>query len=199
MIIGITGCPGSGKTLLARSMAEQDWELVDADEMGREVVKDDPQVLEKLALAFGADIVREDGSLDRRALARKAFSEPPKTLLLNGIVHPVLIERILSRISGLREENSDTVLDCALVFEWGIENICDLIVTVQAREDVRRHRLRDRDGRTPEEIEGMFAAQLSEQEKVSRADITVSNNGGPDKIEAFGRLLSELPRHFGGL
>jgi len=197
MIIGITGCPGSGKTVLAHSIAELDWVLVDADEIGREVVEDDHRVLEQLADVFGNDILRGNGTLDRRCLARKAFGVHSMTEELNRIVHPSLIERIRSRILELRDQGSDAVVDCSLIFEWGIESLFDVVVAVQARESIRKERLQYRDDRNPEEIEGMFAAQFAESEKVQRADIVFSNNGDIDRIKAFGQMLSELPRYFG--
>ena len=196
MIIGITGCPGSGKSILAGVMAEQEWVLVDADEIGHEVVEDDPVVLGKLTEAFGRDIIDADGKLERHVVAKRAFADKGKTRQLNDIVHPVLIDRIISRINELRSKKNDAVVDCALIFEWGIEDLFDIVVTVQSHEHLRKERLLKRDGRSSDEIEGMFSAQLPESEKVSRADIVFANNSSPDRIEAYGLMLSELPRYF---
>ena len=197
MIIGITGCPGSGKSILAGVMADQEWVLVDADEIGHMVVDDDPVVLNKLAEAFGRDILDDDNKLKRHIVAKRAFADKEKTSRLNEIVHPALIDRIKSYICGFRTEKTDAVVDCALIFEWGIEDLFDIVVTVQSHEHLRKERLLIRDGRSSVEIEGIFSAQLPESEKVRRADIVFANNTSPDKIEAYGLMLSELPRYSG--
>ena len=197
MIIGITGCPGSGKSILAGVMAEQEWVLIDVDEIGHVVVEDDPVVLNKLAEAFGRDIIDKNNKLKRHVVAERAFADKEKTRQLNEIVHPVLIDRLKSHINELRAEKTDAVVDCALLYEWGIDDLFDIVVTVQSHEQLRKERLLERDGRSPGEIEGIFSAQLPESEKVSRADIVFANNSSPDRIEAYGLMLSELPRYFG--
>ena len=197
MVIGITGCPGSGKTVLANVIASQGWVMVDVDDIGRAVVEDEPKTLEKLVEAFGRDIIDSEGKFNRHLVARRAFAKPEKTQILNDIVHPALIDRVKSRINVLRYEKKNTVVNCALIFEWGIENLFDVIVCVQAQEHIRKERLIQRDGRSPEEIEGIFSAQLPENEKVSRADIVITNNSSMDKIKTYGLIFSELPRYFG--
>ena len=193
MILGITGCPGSGKSVLAKTVARYDWNLIDADDIGREVVEENSSIIEALAGAFGNDIVRRDGTLDRRLVARRVFVSPEATARLNSIVHPKLIGLLVERIEVLRAGGVRTVVDCALIFEWGIENVFDLVVCVQADFERRIERIMNRDGRTREEIEGFYAAQLPEAEKVRRADLVIANNGSLERLEAFSRLLSLLP------
>lgn len=196
MVIGITGCPGSGKTVLANVIAGQGWILVDADDIGREVVENEPKILEKLAEAFGQDIIDSEGRLNRHLVARRAFAKLEKTRILNDIVHPVLIDRVKSKINELKYEKKNVAVNCALIFEWGIESLFDIVICVQAQEHIRKERLIQRDGRSSEEIDGMFSAQLPEREKVSKADIVITNNSSIDKIKAYGLMLSELPRYF---
>ncbi len=76
MIIGITGCPGSGKSILAAVIAEQGWVLIDADNLGREVIENDSSILNELSEAFGKDIMDSDGKLNRHLVAKRAFSNP---------------------------------------------------------------------------------------------------------------------------
>ncbi|MFC1540884.1 dephospho-CoA kinase [Candidatus Latescibacterota bacterium] len=193
MVIGITGCPGSGKSALAAVLEEQGWALVDADEIGREVVENDASVLDSLANAFGSDIIDSAGKLNRRLVAARAFSTPENNKTLNNIVHPTLINSLKSRVRELRAEKVNAVVDCALIFEWGIENLFDTIVCVQADERLRKERLMKRDGRTPSDIENLFSAQLPESEKVKRSDIVFTNDFLPEKIREFGLKLSGLP------
>ena len=196
MIIGITGCPGSGKSILAAVIAEQGWVLIDADTIGREVVEHDSSILNELTKAFGKDILDSDGKLNRHLVAKRAFSNSENNQTLNEIVHPSLINRLKSRIAELRAEKNDVVVDCALIFEWGIERLFDVVVCVQAHEQIRKERIAKRNGRSSEDIEGIFSAQLPESEKVKKSDIVYANNSSIDKIRAYGLMLSELPRYF---
>jgi len=196
MVLGITGCPGSGKSILARYLAESGWTLVDADRIGREVVESEKSVLDRLVESFGGDILDGNGVLNRRLLASRAFSSADKTEMLNAIVHPRLIERLRHVVGGYRRYDLTIVVDCALIFEWRIESLFDAIVCVAADEKERIRRLQDRDGRTVGEIRDMFAAQLTEEEKIRRADITIMNNGAIDRLRLFGRLVSSLPEAY---
>lgn len=195
MVIGVTGCPGSGKSILASVIAEQGWILVDADDLGREVVENDSSILSELVQAFGQDIIDSDSNLNRHLVARRAFADSEKNQVLNDIVHPALIDRLKSRINELQAEKAHVVVDCALIFEWEIESLFDVVVCVQAHEHIRRERIIKRDGRSSDEVDGIFSAQLPESEKVHRADIVLANNGSIDRIKAYGLMLSELSRY----
>ena len=196
MVLGITGCPGSGKSLLAEVIAHQGWILVDVDRMGHEIVEQDSGVKQNLITAFGRDIVGNDGRIERKALSRKVFTHPDNIHVLNDIVHPLLIRNMKSYIEESRLKGENVVVDCALIFEWNIEGIFDIIVCVTADEMVRKERLRHRDGRTEKEIDGMYHAQLSEHEKSRRADIVLMNCASIERIKVYGLMLSELPRYF---
>jgi len=195
MILGITGCPGSGKSVLAGIISEHGWILLDADKIGREVVEDNPDVLTELALAFGSDII-EKGKLNRQLLAKRAFSQPDKTQILNTITHPHLIKRLRVLIDDARSGNCDCVVDCALIFEWGIEKLFDIVVCVSSDEKLRKKRLKDRDDRSLEEIEGLFTAQLSEYEKMQKADIVIKNTDSIENMTMFGMMLGEIHRFY---
>lgn len=195
MILGVTGCPGSGKSLLAAALAGKGWALVDADALGREVVEGDAVMLDNLARLFGGDIIGPDGRLNRRLLARRAFSTPESVHLLNRLVHPMLVARVREEIHRSRDTGVRTVVDCALVYEWGMEDLFDLVVCVRADEDIRRNRLMERDGRTAEEVNLMFSIQLSEQEKALRSDIVLANNGPVERLVVYGLMLAELPSY----
>lgn len=194
MILGVTGCPGSGKSILVRVMADHGWILIDADRVGKDVVEQDIVMLGNLARIFGVDIIGSDKKLDRRLLAQRAFSGPEKTRLLNEVVHPVLIQKILEMIDFRRKTGENVVVDCALIYEWGIEKIFDRVVCVRADENLRRNRLVVRDGRSPEEIDRMFSIQLPEKEKAIQADIVLTNNGTREELAAYGLMLGDLPR-----
>lgn len=196
MILGITGCPGSGKSVLAKVIASRGWMLIDADLVGREVVEEDEDMLRELARIFGRDILGKDGKLDRRLLARKAFATNENTRKLNRVVHPVLVRRITEKIRDERNAGTHAVVDCALIYEWGIEGLFDLVVCIRADESIRKKRLMERDGRSDEEVERMFSAQLPETVKVQKADIVLTNKDTPENMVIYGLMLADLPRYF---
>lgn len=180
------------------AVAAQGWELVDADEIGREVVNSDQDVLRKLVNAFGADVVDADGKLVRSLVAKRTFGDPRGTGTLNSIVHTALISRLKSQIETIRLSDGDAVVDCALVFEWGIEDDFDLVICVHAPQEIRKARIINRDGRSPVEVEGMFRAQLPEDEKIRRSQIAIANNGAAEKMKAYGEMIATLPRLLSG-
>ena len=196
MLLGVTGCPGSGKSMLSSVIAEYGWELVNADAIGKEVVDHDTGVCEKLAESFGKDIIRTDRSLDRRLLAKRAFASAKATRMLNGIVHPPLIARLRDIVRGRNGSGSDAVVDCALIFEWAIESLFDVVVCVHADRDIRIRRIMERDGRSGQEVVGMFDAQLPEDEKIRKSHIAVANNDDAVKMRLFGTMLAGLSRHY---
>ena len=165
MIIGITGCPSSGKSILAGEFSCCGWTLIDADDIGREVVEN-KVILDELAGAFGNDILDKEGRLRRRELGKRAFPDQEKTRMLNTIVHPPLIRLLKRRVDALRTSGGNVVVDCALIFEWEIEGIFDEVICVAADIQLRRERIMLRDGRSAGEFDDLCAAQFTEIEKI---------------------------------
>lgn len=192
MIIGITGCPGSGKTMLSHALADRAWKLLDADDMGREVVDENMKIRKHLAEAFGQDILDADGTLNRRLTAQRAFQSRESLLMLNGIVHPPLIEMLSGRVREHRSNGIDTVVDCALIFEWDIADIFDLVACVAANDRIRINRIMTRDRRSEKEVLDMFNRQLSQDEKISRSDIIFRNNGDKEKVIVYAMMFDSL-------
>lgn len=193
MILGLTGCPGSGKSVVARTLGGHGWRLVDVDSMGHEVVDGSESIQKALAEHFGGDIIAPDGKTNRRLLATRAFEKPELTERLNRIVHPELIARLRGRIRNQRQKGELTVVDCALIFEWGMEHEFDFVISVQAELELRIERLVNRDGRGRAVIEGFMAAQLPQEEKIRRSDLVITNNGSIERLETFAGLIALLP------
>ncbi len=193
MILGLTGCPGSGKSLVAAVLADKGWILIDADRIGREVVTDDPSVLGELVEAFGGDVLDAEGRLDRRLVARRAFASPMGTERLNRAVQPALINRLAETVWMNRSRGMNGVVDCALIFEWGIEAFFDMVICITAQAGERKRRLKTRDGRSDEEIDRLFSAQFPESEKARRADIVFANDGPRERLAAFGCVIAGFP------
>lgn len=193
MIVGVTGCPGSGKSILAGEFSSNGWILVNADDIGSEIVEHNKAILDELAGAFGDDILDGEGKLRRRELGRRAFADQEKTCKLNVIVHPPLIRLLKRRVDALRTSGGNVVVDCALIFEWGIEGIFDEVICVAADIQLRRERIMLRDGRSAGEVDDLCAAQFTEIEKIRRAGIVIKNNGSIESLKVYGRLFAHLP------
>lgn len=176
-VIGLTGGPGAGKSLAAGYLKEGGAIVISGDEAGRAVLAKYPLTLEKLSKAFGASILADNGSLDRKKLGRIVFSDPKAMKKLNKIVHPYLLKILRSEIRGwkTRQSRNLIVVDAALIYEWGIEKWFDLILVVRAKRDNRIKRLKDA-GLTRKEAEDRIRSQISQRSKASRADFVIDND-----------------------
>ena len=178
MIVGITGGMGSGKSSFARKLEELGAKRIDADRVGHRVIER-PEILRDLLAAFGEDLINPAGELNRRELGRRAFADEASCTRLNQIVHPLLEKELKNQIDRARNPGSENVVvvDAALIFEWGDLQRFDVIVVVDAKEEVRIERL-IRGGMISEaEVRRRMACQMPVEEKAARADWVVDNNG----------------------
>ncbi len=177
MLIGLTGATGSGKSTVAKQLCEKyGFAHIDCDKIAREITSDGSPVLVQLAHAFGEDIIRGDGSLDRALLASRAFSSKENTKLLNGITHPVITSMALAKVKDFTSEGKTAVLlDAAAIFESKIDKLCTFTAVVSAPKEIRKERIMKRDGLTSEKAEERIKAQLTDSEYERNADVVVRN------------------------
>lgn len=181
MIIGVTGLIGSGKSEVAREFALQGADLIDADEIGREVVETDQTVLYRLVLEFGDSILDSDGKLKRRQLGRIAFSDRNNKDLLNGIIHPPLLKLLDDRLNASGKKHKHTIIDAALLIYWGYHNKIDCTVLVHASKKIRLARLQKK-GLTEAEFNQRTTSQLSLAELKGGSDSIILNDGTLRKL-----------------
>lgn len=177
-VVGLTGPTGSGKSEVARAWKDQHFPMIDADVLARRVVEPGQPALEELVAEFSEDILHEDGTLNRRQLAKRAFATPEDTAKLNAITHPRIIDlsnKILMQFEQMRERIA--VIDAPLLFESGMEAICDLTVAVVAPAAMRLERIRQRDELTEAQAKARMSAQQEEDYYTTRASITLRNEG----------------------
>jgi dephospho-CoA kinase len=173
--VGLTGGIGSGKSSVARRFAELGALVVDADTLSREVVAAGTPGLAAVVDAFGPRVLREDGTLDRPALGRIVFGDDGARARLNGIVHPLVRQRAAELVAAV-PEGTVVVQDVPLLVESGLGGSFDLVVVVEAPEDVRVARLaRDR-GMGEAEARSRMAAQASDAERRAAADVVILND-----------------------
>src|SRR5688572_25188463 len=184
LVIGLVGRAGSGKTTVARTLAEQGASVVSADRIGHQVTDADPEVRAALSAEYGADVYRPDGALDRGRVAAKVFDDPAARRRLDQLVHPRILDEIRRRIAGLREAEPSgvVVVDAALMLEWGLEHECDAVVAVVASEAHQIERLTRSRGWSEGEARRRLAAQRTNQAFAAAADVTIENDGSEEDL-----------------
>jgi dephospho-CoA kinase len=179
-VCGLTGGLGMGKSTAAQFLRERGAQVVDADELARQLVQPGQPALAEIQAAFGKAIVASDGRLRREELARIVFADADARKKLEIILHPRIGERWLAQIETWRGENRAlVVVVIPLLFETRAESHFDKIICVACSAPAQRERLLAR-GWTPEQIQQRLAAQWPVEEKISRADFVVWTDGALD-------------------
>lgn len=193
-VVGLTGPTGSGKSTVAARFAAAGFVIVDADRIAREAVAPGSALLPVLADAFGAEILRPDGSLDRAALARVAFATAENTARLNAITHPTIVAAIKAEIEAA--DGRPVLLDAPQLFEGGCESLCTVTLGVLADRDVRLSRIMRRDGLSEEDARRRMDAQPDDDFYRQNCDAVLYNNG--EKSELVRAADAWIRQFFGG-
>jgi dephospho-CoA kinase len=180
--IGLTGGIGSGKSTASRLLERRGAVIVDADAIAREVVEPGTPGLAAVVEAFGAGVLRPDGSLDRPALAAVVFADPAARARLDAIVHPLVRARA-TEVASAAAPDAVVVHDVPLLVETGQAAAYDLVLVVEADPETRVIRLVQR-GLTAEDARARMAAQGSDEQRRAVADVVLDNSGTPDELEA---------------
>ncbi len=203
VVLGLTGGIGSGKSTVGAMLVELGAVLVDADAIVHELQAPGAPMLKELAEAFGEDILLDDGSLDRKALAARVFGDDEARVRLGRIVHPPTIAEMARRLAAAREARVPVVvLDIPLLLEGrksgtgsGSQFPFDAVVVAWVPEALQLERAGERDAASREEVLARIRAQLPIDEKRAMADYVIDNSGTLDEtrrqVEA---LWAELIR-----
>ncbi|MGW0061308.1 dephospho-CoA kinase [Streptosporangium sandarakinum] len=181
--VGLTGGIGSGKSEVSRRLASLGAVVIDADRIAREVVEPGTEGLARVVEAFGAGILRADGTLDRPKLGSIVFSDPERLAVLNGIVHPLVGARV-AELQDRADADAIVVYDVPLLAENGLALMYDVVVVVDAADDVRIARLVELRGMARQDAEARIAAQASREDRLKVADIVVPNEGSLEELTA---------------
>ncbi len=186
--IGLSGGIGAGKSTVSATFSDLGGIVVDGDVISREVVEPGTEGLAKLVEAFGEQILSDDGSLNRPALAAIAFSDEEKRQTLNGIVHPLVGQR---RAELIAAAGGDAVIveDIPLLVESGMAPMFPLVIIVNAAEDLRVKRLIEHRGFSEEDARARIKAQASEEQRRAVADVWLDNSGSADELVEQARTL----------
>ncbi len=192
-VCGLTGGVGMGKSTVAGFLHARGAQVVDADELARQLVQPGQPALAEIQAEFGNNVIAPDGRLRRQELARIVFADAAAREKLEAILHPRIRERWHAQIESWRKENRAlAVVVIPLLFETGEESHFDKIICVACSAPTQRQRLMDR-GWTLEQIRQRIAAQWPVEQKISRADFVVWTDGALDtQARQLGRIFVKL-------
>ncbi len=189
--IGVTGCAGSGKSLVCKRFSRLGLRVVSCDEIARQVVEPGTKAHGQLVALFGDLMVGDDGYLDRKKLRALISRSPADRERLEGVVQPAIVEEMLR----LLEEAGDilVVAEVPLLFELGLDRYFDVTVTVAAPRDVLVERISARDGVDFKSARSLLDMQMSQQDKIDGADHVIWNSTGVDSLyKAVDKLYSKI-------
>jgi dephospho-CoA kinase len=182
-VVGLAGGVGSGKSTVAALFRKWGARVVDADAIGHGVLGD-PALRRRLVRTWG-ELVLRDGRIDRAALSRRVFQSPRSVARLNRMVHPAILRRIRRE---LRAARGWVVLDAALLFETGLDRLCDRVVFVDAPLGLRIRRTAGR-GWEPGELRRRERFQWRVAYKKKKADYVLNNAGRQSHTERQARKI----------
>ncbi len=174
-VVGLTGGIGSGKTTVANLFGELGIDLVDADVVSREVVAKGAKGLTEIALHFGPGVLLEDGELNRAALREKIFNDPSAREWLNNLLHPLIRTEMLTQLQNAT--SAYAILVVPLLFENGLDRLVNCTLVVDISPELQIKRTTERDAVDAQQVKNIIASQASRDEKLSKADDVIDNQG----------------------
>jgi len=197
LIVGLTGGVASGKTTVSRVLREEGAYVVDADRIARELVRPRAPAWKELVKAFGTDILREDGSIERKKLAGKVFADLQQRKLLNQILHPRIGREMNRRTKEIWKKDPEAivVIDAPLLVELGGHHKMDRLIVVTTTRAQQIDRLRKRDGISRQGALRIISSQMPVEDKVKLADFVIRNDGSlQDTKEKAKEIFRELKK-----
>lgn len=191
-VICLTGGIASGKSTASRFLKAQGAHVIDADVLGHRTYEPGAQAHAQILKAFGDDLRTADGRIDRKALGARVFGRPDALKTLTDIVWPGIRALAEEEIARVRAEGTAPaiVLEAAVLFEAGWQDLGDEVWVVIVDREVAIARAMQRDGNARAAVEQRLDAQLSNAERIARADVVIDNNRTQDA------MLAQLHRHW---
>ena len=182
-VIGLTGGIGSGKSAVARFLAELGAVIIDADKVGHEAFKPDTELWREVVAAFGRHILTPEGDIDRGKLGKMVFGSAESLARLNQIMHPRMYYMVKAQLEEYRRQGIDVVvLEAPLLLEAGWTPLVDEVWVIITPESQVLRRLQERAGLTEPESLARIRSQMSNEARVKHADVVINNDGGLDEL-----------------
>jgi dephospho-CoA kinase len=170
---------GCGKSFVARALADLGCRVIEADELGHDVLLPGGDAFGPVVAAFGTGILDADGRIDRAALAARVFGHPEELARLNGIVHPAVRDLAMRRMReiGARDPHAVIVYVAAILLESGAYKDVGKIIVVSCTREQQIARSMDRPGATEVDVLARLDRQMPLEEKKKRADYLIDTSG----------------------
>ncbi|MCP2637076.1 dephospho-CoA kinase [Microbacterium sp. HD4P20] len=197
-LVALTGGIASGKSTIARRLAEHGAVIVDADQLVRDVQQPGSRVLAAIAAEFGERMLRTDGSLDRAALGARVFGDEAAVAQLNAIVHPAVRAESARRFAEALADDPATVVvyDVPLLVEARVGDPWELVIVAHAPADVRRRRLVELRGMSGSDADARIASQASDEDRLAVADVVIDTDGAlEDTLRQVDEVWQRLNEH----
>lgn len=180
-IIGLTGQSGAGKTTVSSMFSDFGFAVIDADSIARMVASYQP-FLEEVRAHFPKCVT--DLGLDRKLMASAVFSDKKKMTLYSSIIYPFITTAVFNAIRTYKEQGIKYILlDAPTLFESGIDDICDAVVSVTAPYEMLKERIMLRDGITENQAKARLSAQHDQEWFVNKSDYNISNGSDHDALK----------------
>ncbi|MCO4748255.1 MAG: dephospho-CoA kinase [Proteobacteria bacterium] len=195
-VIGLTGGIACGKSSVAAMLFENfHVELIDADELARQVVEPGEPALQAIVEHFSSDVLYPDGSLDRRELRRRIVTSDEDRAALNAITHPAIAQAMQDEIAKFAAQGAtDVFIEAALMVETGSYKLYPELVVVSCTPATQIVRIMVRDRVNEEQAKGILATQLDMAEKEAVATRIIRNDKGMDALK---RMVFRLAKDLG--
>ncbi|MDP9295370.1 MAG: dephospho-CoA kinase [Actinomycetota bacterium] len=195
LLVGLTGGIGAGKSTVARMLEERGANVIDADDLARRAVLKGTPAFERVVEAFGRDVVKPDGQLDRRKLAGIVFADPDRRRELERITHPEVARLLSEALAPFRSTDQIVVYGSPLLVETGTGAACDVVVVVAAPEEEQLRRVGAQRALEEADVRARMEAQATAPERAAVADVILDNGGTLEELEAqVERLWRDIER-----
>ena len=180
LVIGVTGGIGSGKTAVTDRFQSHGITVVDADLASRVIVEPGRPALTEIEAHFGAGVIAEDKTLDRRALRDIVFNNPDERKWLEQLTHPLIGQEIIAQLQASR--SAYTILVSPLLLESAQHQMAQRILVVDVPVEVQIARTVNRDDTTEEGVRAIIKVQMDRDTRLNKADDVITNDKGLEEL-----------------
>jgi len=189
--IGLTGGIGTGKSSVSALFKEWGAYIFDADVVAKDIINNNDTAQSELIAEFGTDVLGADNKIDKKKLARIAFSDEDHQLRLNIIIHPYVFNEIDATFDKVLADGNHEVfvVDAALIYESGADTHMDYVIVVTSHLKIRTERVMTRGGLTLDEFLQRVELQWPDEDKVHMADFVIHNNSAEEQLAAEAKKI----------
>ncbi|MGL4864194.1 MAG: dephospho-CoA kinase [Cetobacterium sp.] len=195
MILGLTGGIGSGKSTVSKIFLSMGIKVFDADLIAKDILETE-QVKEEIKEKLGKEFINlKSNSVDKELLKKEVFNNSKKLNILNGIVHPRVVDIYIKKYLEFKDKKEIVIFDVPLLFEVNLERYCDKVIVVDIDLKVQIERIKNRDNIEVALINKIIAAQMSREERNMKADILIENNGSLEELkQKIEKIIKDIER-----